>query len=219
MKLDKKQTIQLVVLGVLVIICIGYVSFSAMNSHQAPPQPVKQASEKTETVETNTATVAAAPTSVFPDLASVPARRDPFAPVALPMEQTVENNMNVSPAPKPFPTRRVQAKPIKLPVGKVPRVPANPFNPFSQLAQAFVTPSTSSSTAPVVVQAKDPEFMLMGVVRGERNVAIIRTSAGGRYVVKQGQLIDGRYKVESVSYDSATLVCESRRIHLKLGGV
>ena len=60
--------------------------------------------------------------------------------------------------------------------------------------------------------------MITGVIRGAQNVAIIRSGDKGHYIVKQGQLIDGRYRVLSVTNDGAVLAYKDRRIHLKLGG-
>jgi hypothetical protein len=68
-------------------------------------------------------------------------------------------------------------------------------------------------------QTEDPDFVLTGVIRGWENVAIIRVGDSERHVVKQGQFIDGHYRVLAVTSDGAVLACGSRRIRLKLGGV
>jgi len=216
MKLDKKQIPQLIVLGVLVLICIGYVSFKVMSPAAPPPAPLQQPdSAKTEVKGSDESAATDAQdeivqNSVFPDLASTPARRDPFTPVVLPgssvMAQEPPVNVVVD---KPKPVRIVTN-----PTAKVPRITTPPFNPFSQMS-AKIDPTPQ----PVVVPDPDPQFTLTGVIRGDQNVAIIRMGDGGRYVVKQGQLIDGRYKVLSVYDDGATLVYKNRRIHVKLGGV
>ncbi|MHB9036119.1 MAG: hypothetical protein ACYC64_05590 [Armatimonadota bacterium] len=215
MKLDKKQLPQLIVLGVLVLICIGYVSFKAMSPSAPPPAPVQQ--PKPEAVNADDETVSdsadveigAAPAGVFPDLTSTPARRDPFVPYAS-LDAAMTEAQQPAPKTRPEPA---PARVVSNPNGRVPRIATNPFNPFAQPSERSV------DTRQVQVQEQVPEFTLTGVIRGYRNVAIIRCGEGGRYVVKQGQLIDGRYKVESVSDDGATLVYKNRRIHVKLGGV
>ena len=111
---------------------------------------------------------------------------------------------------RPYPKKRLRGIFQKSYPILRPRIEANPFNPFS---------AKSVSTTKIEVQDETPDFALTGVIRGEKNVAIIRSGEGGRYIVRQGQLIGGRYKVESVSDDGATLVYKNRRIYVKLGGV
>ena len=216
MKLDKKQIPQLIVLGVLVILCIGYVSFKALSPKEAaaPPAPVNQAAEEsTKSCEAvgdpSLASVAVdvTPTGVFPDITSVPSRRDPFMPQAMPMaEGTVNQIQPVVHVPN--------VKPL-------PRLNARKNNPWAKIQPVQPIPSFSQGAAPVVVAQPDPDpqFALTGVIRGEENVAVIRVGEKGRYIVKQGQLVEGRYRVLSVSSDSAVLAYKDRRISVKLGGV
>ncbi len=203
MKLDKKQLPQLMVLGLLVIACVGYVSFTMFKPKQSKSQ-VKPAAEAGQTNKadavskrdsesgTEWRTVLA---GVFPNLMATLPRRDPFVP-----QIVADLHM---PGVKPPGT-------VVTPRVKVP--PMNPMdNPFLPGRQV-VTPIIQ-----LPVQ-KDPDFVLTGVVRGDQNVAIIRGDGGGRYIVKQGQLIDGRYKVLYIANDGAVLAYKGRRIHLKLGG-
>lgn len=214
MKPDKQQVPQLIVLGVLVLFCIGYVSFKVLSpSSQKPPAPVNKAIHKADSSSTSSeskdAEASNIPIGTFPDLTVAQPRRDPFAPV-------ISGGTNNVELPKPVAEPRPTPAPVRVvsnPTQRIPRIEANPFNPFSR------TTSKPIQTEQIQVQEQDPEFTLTGVIRGERNVAIIRSGESGRYVVKQGQLIDGRYKVESVSDDGATLVYKGRRIHVKLGGV
>ena len=43
MKLDKKQMPQLIVLGVLLVACVGFVAFQLAGGNAVPPAPLKQA--------------------------------------------------------------------------------------------------------------------------------------------------------------------------------
>ena len=208
MKLDKKQLPQLVVLGVLVLACVGYVSFTVLRPKESAPKPapVAEARQKTDrSTDDPDSTTADADqwqmmaSRIFPDLTSVPARRDPFAPQMLP---------NAAPAKPQPPQATLPPRPIANRVAS--NVP--PMNPWANIGPAPL-PVTA------VVPEPDPKFVLTGTIRGDQNVAIIRAGAGGRYIVKRGQLIDGRYRVLSVSEDCAVLAYKNRRIHVRLGGV
>lgn len=195
MKLDKKQIPQLIVLGILVLVCIGYVSFTVL---KAPPVALKQ-NQPDNSGGTAVVHLAARPiqsTSAFPDLNTPVARRDPFTVQAVPNS-----------AKDDFEEQKPSVAANKAAMSKVsPMIP-----PMSTFASSIeVQPSEQRQT---------PYFVLTGVIRGAENVAIIRTDNSERYVVKQGQFINGRYKVLSVTADGVVLACGSHRIQLKLGGV
>ncbi|OFX15299.1 MAG: hypothetical protein A2Z18_11440 [Armatimonadetes bacterium RBG_16_58_9] len=211
MKLDKKQLPQLIVLGLLVVVCVGYVSFTVLKpkrleTQPKPPAQARQAADDDRAAQDDSADGAQWKTvlaGIFPDLTATPSKRDPFSPqplVGAAVNQSILAGMNAA-------RRNVVVRP------KIDIPPMNPLiNPYQ--------PTTRQVDPRVVDVPRDttPDFMLTGVVCGNRNVAIIRTAAGGRYVVRQGQLIDGRYKVLYVADDGAVLAYEGRRIHLKLGG-
>lgn len=215
---DKKQITQLIVLGVLVLLCVGYVSFKVLSPKSAPPAPinqaVKQGSEPDEAAKDVSSALTAvniASTKVFPDITSVPSRRDPFTPQALPMpEGTVKQ---LKPAVRVSEARPLQKSGFKN------------NNPWAKIEPVRPIPNFSQGDAPMMIAQSlpqhepDPKFTLTGVIRGDENVAIIRVGDSGRYIVKQGQLIEGRYKVLSVSSDGAVLAHKNRRISVKLGGV
>lgn len=208
MKLDKKQMPQLVVLGLLVLLCIGYVSFNFVKPPATEPVPPAAKSTKSDFAAKIAVQVQAQPvagTTTFPDLSAPIPRRDPF---------TVQTFESVD-APKPSKPVILRPNPltraIRVASGKMP--PLIPFGSFS----------SGSGSTPVLsvvpsVQDQDPGFVLTGVICGLENVAIIRVNSE-RHVVKQGQFIGGRYRVLSVSPDGVVLACKDRRIHLKLGGV
>jgi hypothetical protein len=87
-----------------------------------------------------------------------------------------------------------------------------PLNPFGKIGGGSI-----QSVQPVQAEVEEP-ITLTGVVRGVDNVVIVRVGQNGRHVVKEGQTIDGRYRVVSVSGDGAVLVYRNRRIPVKLGG-
>lgn len=203
MKLDKKQIPQLVVFGLLVLICIGYVSFKVVKPPATGPAPAEKQSAKANIPGNALVQVQAQPvlsTTTFPDLGAPIPRRDPF---------TVQNLEAVG-EPQPGKPADLNITPIaqsavKAASGRVP-----PLIPMGSFANVSVVPSAEN---------QDPNFVLTGVICGIENVAIIRVGNSQRHVVKQGQFIDGRYRVLSVTQDGVVLASKDRRIHLKLGGV
>lgn len=200
MKLDKKQIPQLTILGLLVIGCMGYVSFTLAK----PAETAKPAVEsKAAAVAEVTAEPRLAQLGIFPALAAPVARRDPFVVQSL-------GAAEVTNAPNTQQTVPMAALP-KLGFGKIP-----PLLPFGN---SGVGPGAVPRLTIVPTVEPDPAFALTGVIRGDHNVAIIRVGASERHIVAEGQTIDGRYRVLSVTEDGAVLANKDRRIHLRLGGV
>lgn len=199
MKLDKKQVPQLIVLGLLVVFCVGYVSFTLMK----PPAPAQeQSAKKSEpgaVVQVKTEDI---PLGTFPNLTAPLPRRDPFAVQSLGRQ----SDISFCPTPSMATVKRFLVP--KSDFGRVP--PLNFGNPV---------PNSVPDMTVVPVEEPDPAFVLTGVIRGSTNIAIIRVGNSERHIVREGQVIDGRYTVLSVSDDGAVLACKDRRIHLKLGGV
>lgn len=205
MKLDKKQIPQMVVLGLLVLACIGYASFTVFKppaveiKAPAPKEPDK-AGASIAVVRLTARPIQS--TAAFPDLSTPIARRDPFTVQVLPSSDTTHPDKQANAKPTSAARQAIKSATSKVP----PLIP--PMGNF--------TPNLSVLPS---VQNQDPDFVLTGVIRGWENVAIIRVGNSERYVVKQGQFINGRYQVLAVTSDGAVLACGNRRIHLKLGGV
>lgn len=207
MKQDNKQVPQLIVLGLLVLACIGYVSFKVMSpsdSQKMKPAAAKSAQQNAAGETEAAASVVQEHPSEFPNLTAVPSRRDPFIPQRMP--GAIEDPAETKQASKPQP---VGVNP--MPYKKLPRLEIKPINPFGG--------SRLSSDVPRPPENPDaqPKFVLTGVVRGDENVAILR-AGDGRYVVKQGQVIEGRYRVLLVMSDAVVLSDKGRRIFVRLGG-
>jgi hypothetical protein len=218
MKLDKKQLPQLIVLGVLVMICIGYVSFTIAKPPQGNPAAApgqkaaaNGAAGSSAGSDTSEDVSGSVPFEVFPNVTAALPRRDPFATQALSSEAAAQTSQKVTISP-------VRQRPVRdfRPVtnsGSVPRIDVKAINPFTQ-------PSVQVAPLPQVHEAPpEPKFTLTGVIRGNQNVAIIQSGSGGRHVVREGQMIDGQYRVQSVSDHGVILVNKNRRIYVKLGGV
>ena len=203
MPLDKKQIPQLAVLGLLVLACITYVSFKVMGgkSPSATPTAAHKAMKAVDLAKTSptdaVATVSedATQTGVFPDLKSAPAKRDPFMLQKMPHsdeENGTQHNVIV----------------VKNGGAKLPSI-VSPVNPFGAKSNGAISVSKDN---------QEPQFTLTGVLRGTSNVVILRSGNNERHIVKQGQIVNGRYKVLFVTGDGAVLADKNRRIHFKLGG-
>lgn len=206
MKLDKKQVPQLIVLGVLLIVCIGFVAFQFSGGNAVAPAPVKQAGTPDAATNPANTDLQEAATALTPTGEQY-VRRDPFQPVALPVDPTS--------VPPPEPNRQVATPNRPTPALSGHSVPPIGIGPYPLTN----TNSQTLQIRPPVEEEKDPSFVLTGIVRGANNVAIIRVGQSGRYVVRQGQLVEGRYLVLRVTSDSATLTYKGRRIEIRLGGV
>lgn len=212
MKPDKKQIPQLIVLGLLVLVCIGYVSFQVMKPGDVKPTrktdsaTVQSAAAEPEAKALITPDTGAI--SVFPDLSRSLSRRDPFVPQRLPGEMPPDDTgasrvRNTRPRPT-----NMRLTPF---AGKLPRFDIKPIDPFDSAGG-------SSLPKPPTRASEPPKFVLTGVIRGAENVAILRVGTEGRYVVKQGQTIEGRYTVLLVMSDAVVLNDRGRRIFVRLGG-
>lgn len=210
MKLDKKQLPQLVVLGLLVLLCIGYMSFTVLKPPATePPPPAKSAQASAAKALVHVAAEPIPVTGAFPDLSAPIPRRDPFTIQTLDTPAEVQLPKPISPKATAVITSVVRAASSRVP----PLMPIGSFSPGHGLG-----PVSGLSVVPSV-ENQDPDFVLTGVIRGIDNVAIIRVGGSERHVVMQGQTINGRYRVLYVSQDGVVLGCKDRRIHLKLGGV
>ena len=214
---DKKR-MQMLVMGVLVLALgtVCFISFRGASSPPGPPpSPLNQAIKHGPASRPGAA--AQATTGIVeetlvadtgPALAPLP-RRDPFA------QQHIAGEKLAGDKPKaPAPARAQAPSTAKVPV----------LNPFSQTGPDSFGRSPYSQSPIVarpksVEQEKEPSFVLTGVVRGSENVAIIRVGDKERHIVKQGQTIDGGYKLLSISNTGVVLVHNNRRIHCKIGGV
>ncbi len=193
---DKKQKIQIAVLAVLILACLAYGGMVFMGKKSTAPPPQAQTEQSTqpktsETVPIPNKTVFSAAVAETPAQAQGNPR-DPF----MPMMQTM-----VTPAPSTS-TRRFNNTPVP------------PIGVTIPLGAGGGDGSSANQTS---VAESFPQFQLTGVITGQTNVAIIRLGES-RYIVKEGQKIDGQYEVTSVSQEGVLLSRGGRSVFLKLGG-
>jgi len=193
---DNKQKIQIAVLAVLVLLCIGYAGIKMMGGKSSPPPQTKaeQPSQQAKPVETLPApgnavmsnAVAEAPAQVNP--------RDPFMPMMETMVATAPSST----------TRRFSNHTVP---------------PIIPLGAGVGQSGNENGSTPNQVAVSDtfPQYQLTGVITGQTNIAIIRLGES-RYIVKEGQKIDGQYEVTSVSQEGVLLSKGGRSVFLKLGG-
>lgn len=193
---------QIIVLVLLVALCLGYVVYrlSGSNTQAAcPPQenPVEQ---------------------VAPSMEPAP---DPEASQNLdqtvPAEQTALNAVVMAAKKDPFAPEFVSAvqKPMKVAAAAPPRLGMT-LPPFTPQMPMHVTALESSGEVQEATSTQT--YRLTGVIRGETNIAIIRSGDSGRHIVKEGQYINGRYKVIAIREASVIVAFGNERKEIKLGG-
>lgn len=210
MKPDKKQIPQLAVLGLMLLLCIGYVGFQFTGKKAAPPPPAQnQTEQEKKAEELDPEQLRAAQIAGLPAVS----KRDPFAPamkVSDPGQFAGSSKRNGGVDNLPTPNR------------PVPKIQNNQLASLSQPLRIEPIPvpvddGLSSEGGSAYVQPSDPDFKVTGVIRGEKNVAIVRVG-DERHIIREGQYIYGKYQVVSVKDDGVVLSNEGRRISLKLGG-
>ncbi|MBP6962930.1 MAG: hypothetical protein KBC96_00840 [Armatimonadetes bacterium] len=206
MKIAEEQKKQLIVLGCLIVFVLGYAVIRIVGSGTHAQTRQTEPAAKTSDARTDAAKPPAAvvtePVTVAADLGGgVSAARDPFIPqigesaVAAPKMQS----LNLS----------------KMNAGTLPGL--NGLKPLDLSRQITVTRNGESSP---LEQEPDPRqmFSLTGVIQGSINVAIIRGPDNARYIVREGQVIDGRYRVVHVARNVVSMSYKNKPFLLPLGG-
>jgi len=92
-------------------------------------------------------------------------------------------------------------------------------------ASAPIPPMPFLTSEPIRVNSPSPsgeemtpELRLTGVIEGDTDVAIIRAGENARYIVREGQVMDGGYVVESISRAGVRLRHNNETLILRLGG-
>ena len=242
-KLDKKDLPKLVVLVILSVCLFGFsiVQFTATPTKAASParadaQPAAAvaqgegaAAEQGQDAKTPDALSDAFNVA---DIAILTSGKDPFVPNGPAAPRAVEDR--TVPAPSVAPPgsaggddregalRSLMGLPAGNPgaVGAAASRPPQWMGP-RELSRKQAAGWFSRVTAPVVLPPPPPPaFTVTGVVRGDRNVAILRGGPDGdeRRFVRAGDLIGNGFKVIAVRADGVEIQSGDRRVTLKLGG-
>lgn len=217
MKLDKKQVPQVVLLGVLLLACIGYVGVQF--SHKPESTPPKPAAEVKTDADNNNAPVQVQAVETTEEdminlqLAALPPtkQRDPFSP-----QMSVDLGHSMSSAYQGPSSAGSMPRRITVPKSSVPKFASLPGMSAPFRVEPITVPKDSVDPQPGQA-AVDKGFTVTGIIRGQQNVAILR-SADERYIVREGQWINGTYKVVAITENGVVIVGKDRRISLRLGG-
>ncbi len=205
MKLEKEQKTQFVILCVLLAVVFGFGAYRMMGTGTSASSPTAApaANAGKPAAPKAAATPAEEPTPAQ-DLAKaigfvVPVK-DPFTPQMAP-ETGCPALANTPPPPvRRMPPLVAQESGMPLPV--MPSFESAPMN---------------TGPAPVVQQL-DPskDYRLTGVIEGDSNVAIIRGPEDSRHIIREGQSLDGKYIVRSISRAGVRLSANGRSFFLTL---
>lgn len=206
MKLEKEQRTQFIVLCALFVVVIGFGAFRIMGtgtSANSPTTPAASA-EKPAPAKAAPAEQAAAEATPAQDLAKamgfVLPVKDPFAPQVSPETESKAATSTSSP-------------PRKAPV--IVRESNMPFP---------IMPAFDSNPGPVdiaptpVVEQVDPskDYKLTGVIEGDSSVAIIRGPEDSRHIIREGQSLDGKFVIRSISRAGVRLSHNGRSYFLPI---
>jgi hypothetical protein len=200
MKIDDKQKPKLIILCALIVFLIAYGAYKIMGTKtQAAPIVEKPAVTETAPVDdgTNPSGIMLSGQTLAAAL-STQKVRDPFAPQVAP-KQVRDNSAPVS---------RVNMTPMVNRVSKLPFMV-----PFPGPGEASVSTVTA---APVNNPAA--ELKVVGVIDGEKKLAIIRGSQNERYFVHEGDSVDGKYRIETISRMGVRVRSGDSVFFLRLGG-
>jgi len=203
-----KRLPQIVIFAVLAAICLGYVVYRLVGtkSTQAAPPPaqVSTTPQQTPTVE---------PTPVTPSVEAIGPmsnanKRDPFAPAFSTTAPEPQTQVAVVP-----PASRISSHigPINGPL------PVN-NSLFGTELEPISRGSEGTGTSQIPTQPSFPDFRLTGILRGPTNVAIIRSGDRERHIVREGDYINGRFKVVAIGPTSVIIDSGKESRELKLGG-
>jgi hypothetical protein len=203
MKLEKEQRTQFIVLCVLVAVVIGFGGYrligtgTSANSPAASPKPAA-AAEKSGQPTAGSAEQPSAAQDMAKAMGFVLPVQDPFEPKDVPSTEV---------RPKPVVTTSVPRLPL---IARESRMPL-PVMP------AFESQPIGMTPAPVIEQV-DPsrDYRLTGVIEGDSNIAIIRGPQDSRHIIREGQSLDGRFVVRSITRAGVRLSYNGRNYFLML---
>ena len=201
------QKKQIIVLCCLIAVVLGLGVFKVVGGNK--PTPALKDSTPAKVEQSSTAK-SEEPTAAEGDAGPMAAAqvsetsgyqaRDPFTPQVVEPARQAERQQSTSSGPTPL-----VARDSRLPLPMITPLPIG-FSPSGQQAN---TQSDQPDPASVL--------RLTGVIEGSSNVAIIRGEEGARYIVREGQSLDGKYVVQSISRNGVRLRSGSKTIILVLG--
>lgn len=191
----KNQQTQIIVFCCLAAVVLGLGVFKVVGGKSAPAShkqagAVKQVAQAQPDEPSAAQQDHASPAATETTQGLAYKTRDPFVP------QVIGASAQ---------TRNQQGREAPL-VSRVPKLP------LPLIAPLHPQPIDFTPAGPSTAEFKpDPasELRLTGVIEGSCSVAIIRGEGGARYIVREGQSIEGKYILQSISRNG---------VHLKYGG-
>lgn len=198
---DKKRFIPLVFVLAALVIGMGVFKFVS----GAEPTPTGNAPSPTPPPTT---------TATTPDpevqpvaLAELPPR-DPFKQDGAAIDPTPMPNDD-PPARPPSAIRRDPS---------YPPMRSLPMDPTTLPIIGDGPPAGVTAPTPQPVEDPPPAFVLTGVVEGSQPVALIRDGGGGQRLARVNELLDGQFRVKTVSRKGVVISDGKRSFTLRLGG-
>jgi hypothetical protein len=242
-QIDKKEMPKLVVLAVLALGVFGFalmqLTGTTTKAATKPPTTTEAAAgtpsapATTATAAVPTGTPAAQPAvgadGAPADVAMLTSGKDPFVPngPAAPHDPAAPPVPSAPPtlvAAGPKPDARNMMGLASLQPGGQPKIWGAPLVPAPVTAGGpgglrGPGPETAANVVPPAPLAP-PAYTVTGVVRGDEDIAILRSGAGDgeRRFVRPGDPVGNGFKVIAVHADGVEIGSGDRRVTLKLGG-
>jgi len=220
MKLDKKQMPRVIVLGVLIVLVVGFGLFRIMGtrtSASTPSNPSKTGTRKTNEAGTGTQQTDAARPSVQvasepeePQVVITPSgpKRDPFAPVDI-------SSAPIAPGREQIKASVMARNPMSIANPALP--PLMPIGPGGKAGlPSLLTPGTPLAGRAPSAPRQQADLKLTGVVGNGHRLAILRGNGEERYFVRRGDRVGGQYQVAAITPYSVTLSGAEGKVVLKL---
>jgi len=194
LQFKKEDTAKIVVLSAILVALLVYIGFRYSSLAREHRQRLAAAHQLLPQVSPPLVTGSAR--AALTGLPVSPPRRDPFNPLV--------------------PSGRQMSSPAASP--SRPAGPAATQLPPSALFPPTLPPLFGPGQAPVTGVTPGPDVLyLSGIIKGNPDIAVLRRGEN-RYIVHQGDLIEGRYRVMAIGPGRVTLREGKNSYTLKLGG-
>ncbi|HUV04567.1 MAG TPA: hypothetical protein VMX94_05620 [Armatimonadota bacterium] len=199
MRLDENQRVQFIILCCLIAVVAAVGIYRVVGkSTRAGRSAVRQSQVQQEASASSRAGEAAQVDSrpLRPVGGELKAR-DPFTPQVGPKVASSQSSSRATSSLGPI-------------------VGSGPLPPIVGMAPLTMEAIKVNNLSPPAEQPSS-QLRLTGVIEGDTKVAIIRGGENTRYIVREGQMIDGKYMVESISRVGVRLRYNNKSLILRLG--
>lgn len=198
---DDNQKKKIIVLGCLIVfaIVVGLRGLSSKGT-SAGPRAAKPSVAQEVNNDAKEDDVILGQEGIITGMGVAGVGRDPFAPQVA--KETAIPKTVTTPA-----NRR-----------NVPLIAQEPIPPFPLVGPSSMQPDGGNVTLNLVENPAE-KLRLTGVIEGAVKVAIIRGEGNTRYIVREGQTVDGEYFVEKITRGGVRLKSKTNQSFvLQLGG-